>query len=129
MGLEFEIPEDSLLVASGRVTVILPGYMTSLTQHEISELQVAPQRANMIIACGIDPKSKDIVMLTGGGQFLELSTKSFRDKLEIMHCVPDDNGHTIIFPGPEKTYELAADWAIENAHSLNVSVDLGIKNV
>lgn len=120
--MELEL-EGGDLEVSGDIEVSLPDFMVMLPAEELAEARRAVQRDQMVIAAGRRPDSDEIVMMTGDNRLLTLAGD--QHQLPRGKVVPIDFGHGLAIESDEYVrgfFEAAADWAIENATPLDVTL-------
>jgi len=102
----------------GSVTVELPEYMSVLPESELEEARTATNREGLILAAGRDPKSHDIVFLTGAGELMEIKWDE-ANLPSLGRVTPIDYGQTIrIEVNRHRAIELSNLWALDNAKQL-----------
>jgi len=128
-GMELVLEVNSAFHVDGPVTVELPEYMNVLPLDEYLEASSAKNRGELVLAAGRHPESGDIVFLTGYGELKELKVGEQDDPEAMSFDIPSgrtkptDFGQTICVDLEEGTYEIAADWALDNSIML---INLGV---
>ena len=121
--MELTIEGLTTAQASGPITIELPPYMYLLEAEEMVEARVADNRADLILAAGRHPTG-NILFITGDGYIREIDCDEH--KIPNGPVNPVDFGQTIcVHLGKGETYEIAADWALENAQTLLAAGVLG----
>lgn len=120
--MEFEL-EGGSFEATGNIEVTLPDYMVLLPAEELTEARRAIQADQMVIAAGRRPDSDEIVLMTADNRLLVLDGAAH--ELPKGRAFPTDFGHTIAIDNDEFVrgyFEVAADWAIDNATPIDVAL-------
>lgn len=107
-----------LLEASGETEVVLPNYMTILSQDELKHVCAERYRERLIIAAGRVPDSDDIIMMTAMNTLMLLNV----EKLSVPcgNVIPIDCGRLISFIGTD--HKIAAGWMIDNATQIDINI-------
>lgn len=124
--MQLELEGDTDVISEGNVEVQLPPYMTMLNTEEMREIKRA-MRADqmtyflnrMVFAVGREPSTNDIIMITFGCKFFRLDATKWCEQIPLGKAVPIDWGHSISF-GPEHTYEIDVEWALDRAEEVNI---------
>lgn len=117
--MELELDGGDVIV-EGNIQITLPDYMTMLPQQELSELKHAQQRNQMIVAAGRKPNTTDIVLVTADNRILVLDAAKHQIPEGVI--VPIDWGHSLLVEADGPDFEIASDWAIENAVTTGVEL-------
>lgn len=120
--MEFEL-EGGRFEVQGNIEVELPDYMVMLPKEELDEARRAAQAPQMIVAAGRKPDSTEIMLFTADSRLLVLDAA--QHQIPNGKVIPIDWGHTVAVDNDEFVkgyYEIAADWAIENATPLDVAL-------
>ena len=76
----------------GQVTIEVPSYMELLPPIEFAEARTSGIRNRLVIAAGRDPKTLDLILITGTGAILSYSGYSLEGAVR-----PVNHGHTLRF--------------------------------
>jgi hypothetical protein len=110
MRLELNGSSDPITV-DGDYEIVVPEHFNVLSDREMVEVNDAPQRSKMILACGRVTRRADIDFITGDGTMMSAPAKYFPPG----QAWPIDHGHTVQLDAsgsPQGRYEIAADWLI-----------------
>jgi hypothetical protein len=75
--VELIIEGDASMHVEGTVTIELPSYMKTLPSDELEQVRTATNRAQLALAAGRHPQTREIVVVTGVGEIISIDTVQF----------------------------------------------------
>lgn len=120
--MELQLEHVFSMKSEGKVSIILPDYMTSLSKETLATSENSFDR--LIVAAGRHP-SGDILFMTASGCLYEVRYSEY--DLLSGSCVPSPRGDSVrICCNRDEILEIGIDWLIVNSRFLIRLTDVSL---